>query len=130
MIYLKTMLVTMLALLWCSKWLHNAVVTLCLLANVLYIQRLVERLVFLVFGLRILATSLFFCSHGRIVGVSKKAEGKREKTFKAFRRYLMFYGFMQIEHDCSRTGEAVFLFLTAHYDSPRKAQCLAVILNE
>ncbi len=48
-----------------------------------------------------------------------------------FRRDLMFYGFMQIEHDCSRTGEAVFFFFfTAHYDSPRKAQCLAVILNE
>ncbi len=49
-----------------------------------------------------------------------------------FRRDLMFYRFMQIEHDCSCTGEAVFLFcfFPAHYDSPHKAQCLAVILNE
>lgn len=82
-----------------------------------------------VFGLRILATSLFFCSHGSVVGVSEKTNGKKEKTFEVFRIDLMFYGFMQIEHDCSRTGEAVFLFLTAHYDSPRRAQCLAVILN-
>lgn len=89
----------------------NVIVTLCLLANIFLDSKTRGKsCLSCVFGLRILATSLLFHSHGRVVGVSEKTDRKKEKTFKAFRRDLMFYGFMQIEHECSRTGEAVFFF--------------------
>lgn len=84
-----------------------------------------------VFGLRILATSLFFCSHRRVVGISERTEGKKRRHLNLLKETLCFMDLCKLNTTVAEQEKLFFgVFFTAHYDSPRRAQCLAGILNE